>query len=100
MRDWSNKRPNTEPLYVKKEKEFLTQIEQQEAQKRVNELNHRKDIFKRISISEIRIHARKHDHIVEDKLSILREKRRNESPASHSENTREAANPIFSSKYL
>lgn len=100
MRDWSNNRPSTEPLYIKKEKEFLNQVEQLENQKRENELNHRKDVFKRISISEIRIHARKHDHIVGDKLSVLREKRKNEAPASHSENAREAANPIFSSKYL
>jgi hypothetical protein len=77
MRNWSHQRPNREPLYLKKEKEFLTQKELLDKRKRELELNYRKGVFKRISISEIRIHARKHDHIIENTLDILKKKRNN-----------------------
>lgn len=64
LRNWSLQRPTKTPLYLLKEREFAQHEEEMEKQKREEELENRKDLFKRISISEIRKHARMHDETI------------------------------------
>jgi hypothetical protein len=78
MRDWSQKKPKHQPLYLIKEHEFNTLEQQMEEERRQQELESRKNIFKRISISEIRKHAREHDNILEQNLAIMKKRRGDE----------------------
>lgn len=60
-REWSQKKPAKTPLYLLKEQEFVSSQQLVEQQRRDEELELRKKVFKRISISEIRKHAKAHD---------------------------------------
>lgn len=72
-----------------------------EEQKREAELNNRKNIYKRISLSEIRNHARIHDNTLDNNLSLLRRKRVEESRSMNSfMNQKETIPKSLSSKYL
>jgi len=102
MRDWSQKKPQYEPLYLKKEKEFSQQEQELDNLKREQELENRKNIFKRISLSEIRKHAKEHDNKLEDNLSVLRNRRLDMIGRSHDARDRisDQSPRSHNSKYL
>jgi len=101
MRGWSQNKPKNQPLYLQKELEFQREEEEKERKKREIEIQNRKDIYKRISISEIRKHAKLHDITVEDKINQLRRKRFEENKTSKSYMGHKDSIPkSLSSKYL
>ncbi|CAI2384441.1 unnamed protein product [Moneuplotes crassus] len=99
MRDWSHK-PSRIPLYLQKEMQFQKQKEEEENRKRITELNNRKDIYKRISISEIRRHARMHDDTVESNVTVLRNRRMQGGKSTFSIPQKRESTSSLSSKFL
>lgn len=100
MRHWSQKRITDVPLYLKKETEFERQQREVEEQKRQSEMQYRKNVFKRISISEIRKHAKMHDSKVEESVSMLRRKRLQNTPLESDARDGNATPTGYSSKFL
>lgn len=77
---------------------FKREEEEKEQKKREIEIMHRRDTYKRISISEIRKHAKLHDITVEDNLNQLRRKRFEENKFFMGQ--KELFPKSLSSKYL
>lgn len=70
MREFWRNTVDPEPLFLKKQKQFESFEHQKEEQRKQAELKQRKEMFKRISISEIRMHAKLHDKVINQKQHV------------------------------
>lgn len=103
LRELSTKKAEKVPLYLKKEQEFTIQEQEQEERRKLEELQARKEMYKRISISEIRIHAKLHDKVLDENLNILSKKRKDQIKLNPIENPDKVSTTVssqYSSKYL
>ena len=101
IREWSQKKPSQTPLYLLKEQEFESCQQLAEQQRREEELELRKKVFKQISISEIRKHAKDHDHELHKKMKSMKRRREHfveEDNEGHSKSAKGLIN--YNSKYL
>lgn len=99
MKEWNHK-PLKIPLYLQKEKEFKKEQQEQERKRREYQLNNRRDIYQRVSLSEIRRHAREHDDTIENNLTILRNRRIQKAGSCQSIGRKDSTPKSFNSKFL
>ncbi|CAI2384229.1 unnamed protein product [Moneuplotes crassus] len=99
MKECSHK-PLKIPLYLQKEKEFKKEQQEQERKRREYQLNNRRDIYQRVSLSEIRRHAREHDDTIENNLTILKNRRVHKTGSCQSVGKMDSTPMLFNSKFL